>query len=179
MAGSEPLVMETSSVAGVITSLAKQIGIGNYERGFREEGDDVRRAAEGAIDTNLESYNQARLADYYAKRLLLIVSEAVEAFEEALRDGHTVDEVWYKIGTTPVRRSTEPGVDWEAITVLDGVRATWTGVVAKPHGFRSEVADVLIRAMDLGDEITDDIGGDVMEKLAYNATRPFKHGRKF
>lgn len=49
----------------------------------------------------------------------------------------------------------------------------------KPEGFEFELADVLIRTLDLAGALGIDIGARVAEKLAYNKTRPVKHGRNF
>jgi hypothetical protein len=48
----------------------------------------------------------------------------------------------------------------------------------KPIGVLSEFADVIIRALDVAEEhFPGRIGGVLLEKMAYNETRPFKHGR--
>lgn len=150
-----------------LTNLAVQIGEGNRERGFREEGDDVRRLA--LAKGNLAEFNDARLADYYSKRLLLVISEATEAFEE-LRSGHAVDERWY---SGPISDPVT-GLSYAA-----NFSVNRDGTPRKPEGIPSELADILIRVLDFFDEIGVDAGEVVAEKLAYNATRPFKHGRKF
>ena len=49
----------------------------------------------------------------------------------------------------------------------------------KPEGFEFELADVLIRTLDLAGALGIDIGARVEEKLRFNKTRPPKHGRNF
>lgn len=49
----------------------------------------------------------------------------------------------------------------------------------KPEGFEFELADVLIRVLDLAGALGIAIGARVDEKLAYNESRPHMHGRKF
>jgi hypothetical protein len=49
----------------------------------------------------------------------------------------------------------------------------------KPEGFPSEVADAVIRLIDIADELHLDLEDVITEKLAFNATRGEKHGRKF
>jgi NTP pyrophosphatase (non-canonical NTP hydrolase) len=49
----------------------------------------------------------------------------------------------------------------------------------KPEGFGSELADVLIRMGDMAGELGVDLEFEAKRKLAYNATRPFKHGKIF
>lgn len=47
----------------------------------------------------------------------------------------------------------------------------------KPEGIPSELADILIRVLDTCGMYGIDIERVVAEKMAYNATRPFKHGK--
>jgi len=47
----------------------------------------------------------------------------------------------------------------------------------KPVGFPSELADAIIRIVDLAHWQGIDIDGAVAAKMAYNRTRPYKHGR--
>jgi len=49
----------------------------------------------------------------------------------------------------------------------------------KPEGFEFELADVLIRTLDLAGALGIDIGARVEEKLKFNRSRPHKHGRNF
>lgn len=49
----------------------------------------------------------------------------------------------------------------------------------KPEGFAFELADVLIRTLDLAAAVGIDIGFAVEVKRGYNRQRPHKHGRKF
>lgn len=80
-------------------------------------------------------------------RLMLIVSELVEALEEH-REG-------VKINQTTV---TEAG---------------------KPEGIPSELADVIIRVGDLAGCYGIDLEAAVVQKMAYNKTRPHKHGKAY
>lgn len=49
----------------------------------------------------------------------------------------------------------------------------------KPEGFSIELADVLIRLLDLAAALNIDIGAAVAEKHKFNQTRPQMHGRLF
>ncbi len=55
----------------------------------------------------------------------------------------------------------------------------------KAEGYAVELADAMIRIADLWGYLKDDVdlGIDleavIREKMAYNATRPYKHGKKF
>ena len=53
------------------------------------------------------------------------------------------------------------------------------GTGDKPEGVPSELADIIIRTLDLSTEWGVDIQGAVTEKLAYNRTRDYRHGKKF
>lgn len=47
----------------------------------------------------------------------------------------------------------------------------------KPCGLASELADVMIRVFDLAGALGIDLEHEIAVKMAYNETRPFKHGR--
>ena len=49
----------------------------------------------------------------------------------------------------------------------------------KPEGAETELADALIRILDLGEGLGLDLQHAVATKHAYNLTRPYKHGRSF
>lgn len=61
-------------------------------------------------------------------------------------------------------RNNEPMLSFEA----DG----------KPVGFASELADVVIRVADIAGGYGIDLNDVIEKKLAYNKTRPYKHGGK-
>jgi NTP pyrophosphatase (non-canonical NTP hydrolase) len=48
----------------------------------------------------------------------------------------------------------------------------------KPVGFPSELADVVIRIFDLCGHLEIDLEGAILRKMAFNATRPHRHGGK-
>lgn len=48
----------------------------------------------------------------------------------------------------------------------------------KPVGFPSEIADVVIRCMDLCGAMGIDLEGEIERKAAFNRLRPFRHGKK-
>lgn len=49
----------------------------------------------------------------------------------------------------------------------------------KPEGVPSELADVIIRCFDMADYYGIDLGNAIEEKMAFNKTRPYKHGKEF
>lgn len=48
----------------------------------------------------------------------------------------------------------------------------------KPEGLPSELADILIRVGDMAETFGIDLEKAVAEKMAYNRTRPYRHGNK-
>ena len=48
----------------------------------------------------------------------------------------------------------------------------------KPEGFPIELADIVIRVADICGRYDIDLERALSEKMAYNRTRPFKHGGK-
>ena len=128
----------------------------------------------------------------FAEKIALIHSELSEALEED-RGGRP--DVWHSIGGHQVYRATDgSGADWT--TDPDGATGTtdpdggtplddctqidsWTGVKAKPEGVAVELVDALIRILDQLGYMRVDIDGLVAEKMAYNADRPIKHGKKY
>ena len=53
-----------------------------------------------------------------------------------------------------------------------------TEQAGKPEGVPSELADVVIRVADLCGTYGIDLQAAIEEKLAYNKTRPYRHGGK-
>lgn len=54
----------------------------------------------------------------------------------------------------------------------------WKTATGKPEGVASELADVLVRIGDVAGLYGIDLEAAVAEKLAYNKTRPARHGGK-
>lgn len=86
----------------------------------------------------------------FGELIALCHSELSEAFEE-YRDHHDFAETYY----TP-----QP----------DGT--------SKMEGIPSELADVVIRVMDMCEHYGIDLEAAIAEKHAYNLTRPYRHGGK-
>lgn len=99
------------------------------------------------------------------EHVALLHSEATEMFE-AWRDGHGPTEFLYEYeGRTGADRiSTRPFGDLDEEP-------------GKPIGIPAELADVVIRACQMSGEYRIDLVQAIQEKMAYNATRPYKHGR--
>jgi hypothetical protein len=86
----------------------------------------------------------------FGDEIALIHSEVSEALEEFREHGHEPD----------------------------------TGLGGKPLGTMSELADVVIRVMDTAENlhrngaVTQTLAEAITQKLAYNRTRPYRHGGK-
>lgn len=122
-----------------IAALQELAGMAAEHKGFHED-----RPASGPELTN-----------WQGNKLMLIVSEAVEAHDE-IRSGHTAYETYY--------------VPKEAVLI---------DAPEKPEGVPSEIADVVIRSADFAWTEGFDLADIIIEKLEYNATRGHKHGKAF
>ena len=106
------------------------------------------------IDLAHEIHQTAQLKGWYdreedynfERKLLLVISELMEAYEE-FRKGKELGEVYYSEG-------------------------------GKPEGIPIELADALIRILDLGEAFEMYIPYFVRMKMNYNETRPYRHGNK-
>lgn len=89
--------------------------------------------------------------------LALIHSEVSEALED-FRDGKMIEQTQGGEPLVAYGEYPDPGI--------------------KPCGFPSEMADIVIRVADLCGYLKIDLEGAVRRKLAYNKTRPSRHGGK-
>lgn len=79
---------------------------------------------------------------------------------------------------------------WESITLIHselseavedfrvGKLTTTLTETGKPVGLPSELADVAIRLFLLAADMGIDLESEIHQKMAYNKTRPYKHGGK-
>lgn len=54
----------------------------------------------------------------------------------------------------------------------------WLNEKGKPEGFPTELADILIRVLDVAQVFGIDMQEAMWQKHQYNATRPYRHGGK-
>ena len=161
-------------------SLQGVIGEGNARRGFHDEGNWLRHHS--TVEGTPRAV--ANLRNYYMVKTGLIMSEGAEALEE-LRSGRPVSQNYYTINGQEVFAVTDgSGADWTARAdglTRDGdseLTMVWTGVLPKPEGVPSEIADIVIRCFDFADEAGFSLIEAILEKLAYNDTRAPMHGRQ-
>ena len=134
-----------------ISELQRKCWQAAEDKGFHED-----RPKRGQYDT-MEAFKKA-LANWQGNKLLLVVSEIVEAHDE-LRSGHRADDTYY-----PTQTSEDQDDD---------------SILHKPEGVPSELADAVIRILDFCGTERINLAKIIDEKLAYNATRERLHGRKF
>ena len=103
----------------------------------------------------------AMLGHWQGNKLMLMVSELVEAHDE-LRNGKAANETYY-----PTRKGGMSRDEFHGEEVL-----------YKPEGVPSELADTVIRIFDFCYTEKIDLGAIIEEKLAYNRTREQMHGGK-
>ncbi len=147
---------------------------------FMEDVKDI-----GLVELCAKSAAQAQKSGFVGQTLpefvALVHSELSEALEEH-RDHRGPDEVWYSRHSTTVEYAMrmELGLPDGAplpkgcnprIPCLKGDPG------AKPEGIPSELADVVIRVGHYAGANGIDLAGAVREKMVYNSTRPFKHGK--
>jgi hypothetical protein len=105
--------------------------------------------------------------------MMLVVTEVAEAFEE-IRNGRALDEVYY------VKEDLE--YTWS------GTKFSWEDEMnigerfpgIKPEGPLVELADVLIRILDLvgHKNLSEQFANVVLWKMIFNESRPYRHGGK-
>lgn len=153
-----------------IRGLVMLSGENSRDHGFHEGFPDADYEGRKGFE-NMTPAEQRQLQLNLAEKIALIHEETSEALGE-IRSGRDPLEIYYvdhkgNVGT--------PGLEYTEQQYRDGVPQ------CKPEGFLVEVADILIRAADMTFLVH---GREQLVKARaikheYNATRPYKHGRKF
>lgn len=128
------------------------------DHGFWSGDDERRTAAETLVEAGWSPDEAARLAFAQGPRLMqalmLVVSELAEAVEDYRDNPLAITDIRYE--------DHDHGRDHPL----------------KPVGFPIELADAVIRLGDLCGRYGIDLGKAVEVKMAYNKTRPMRHGGK-
>lgn len=82
------------------------------------------------------------------------------------------------IGETLMLIVTEVAEAMEEVRDPDFTTDSMRAPDGKPIGIGSELADIVIRTMHLAERLGIDLGEEVVEKLRYNETRSFRHGKR-
>lgn len=138
-------------MATYLNELSKRIVFAQNEKGFKFDGPEVYQ------------------------KLLLAVSEICEAQGE-LRDGHSFNQIYFSadIGFWCIEHHAT------SCDVCGGLSSSWERYeLPKPEGFPIEMIDGIIRLLHICGNFDIDIDAAIELKLAYNASRPMKHGRQF
>lgn len=140
----------------------------------------------GLVELCAKSKAQAEKSGFAGQSLpefvALTHSELSEALEQH-REHRKPNEVWYSRHSDEVEAalrsyfSLKPG-DLLPKGVSARVPCRKEDPGAKPEGIPSEMADVIIRVAHYCGANGIDLAEAVIEKAAYNATRPYKHGNK-
>lgn len=97
-------------------------------------------------------------------QLMLVVSELSEALEAERNGKHCSSET-----ITDINDDLDIGLLFNPVRFENEVKDT----------FEDEIADSIIRILDICAYLHIDIDAHVRAKLAYNRTREYKHGKKF
>ena len=144
--------------AKTMTALAAIVGEVNVRNGW----DTSRR-----MIADPDAFDPEWVSTHKIAELGLIDTEVAEAIEE-VRGNHPMNENRY-----PRQAYLASMPDNERDSYPE-----WPHGPYKPEGVPSELADVIIRVLDLADAYGIDIGAAVVEKINYNATRSLRHGGK-
>lgn len=155
-----------------ITGLVKLAGENSGAHGFHDDwpgegyptltGTDIPAAH---VRPEEIAGHQRQVGLAITEKLALIHEEVSEALGE-IRSGHEAGEVYYRMPDKTISATQMHDQDYGE-------------PLGKPEGFGVELADAVIRIADLAYLTGIDLEALVLEKAEYNATRPFKHGRKF
>lgn len=110
-----------------------------------------------------------------AELLCLIHSEVSEALEE-VRSGVDVRKTYYS-GKRKARVDSQ-GFTSQVIHTSDTPKVIDGVDVNKPEGVPAELADIIIRVLDMAEHYGIDMEAALKEKHEFNKSRPYKHGGK-
>jgi len=115
----------------------------------------------------------------FGEIIALIHSEASEALEQ-YRDGRKPTETYYsgKVVNDDIITIHAETKNKTAMFFAPSKYVSHHIFIDKPEGIPSELADVVIRVMDICGYYGIDLEAAIKEKMDYNKTRPLMHGGK-
>lgn len=155
-----PSNLSIHAIYAGVSDLQELCGVTAASKGFHEDRPTapLESASSRITDIERKLYEQ-RLRDWQGNKLMLIVSEAAEAQDE-IRKGKEAAETYYP---------TEAESDYDYAEPI----------LHKPEGVPSEIADIVIRCFDFAYTEGFSLADIIVEKLEYNASREYMHGKKF
>lgn len=157
--GTLSVVGEEMVINGLVI-LQDAVRENNFEKGWRSEEASLRPVSEFTT---------------------LITCEVSECFE-AYRTGEPL--LWYEhdvnvVDGASIRpQKSGPQSGFADQVSLSPTNGTGEVVLGKPQGMASELADVVIRVLDMADELEIPVIEAILAKHKYNQTRSYRHGGK-
>lgn len=137
------------AVEKVFNDFSKIINGGNRKRGFWEDFDKHEEKKE--------------LRNAFICQFIMLVNTELSEAVEALREGN-LTEPFDKLKLKEMLKAGTPFKTAFKVTIKDK--------------FEDEIADAIIRLLDLAGGLNIDIGYFIAQKLKYNSTREYKHGKQ-
>lgn len=129
-----------------------------------------------------EIHENARAKGFWDKErnlgemLMLIVSEVSEAMEADRESRYYDAATRYRVG----KDMSKNGAHW-AFDIVDSHEEAWTNWFRAEvkNSFEDELADAMIRIMDLAYSRNIDLEWHIKAKMKYNSMREHMHGKKY
>ncbi len=115
----------------------------------------------------------------YAQRRMSITELVTVSYNQAKEKGFHSEDAAISFGDRIALCHSELSEALEAYRATGDVSEAYLDLdTGKPEGVPSELADVVIRVADMCGVYGIDLHQAIVEKLAYNRTRPMRHGKK-
>lgn len=147
-------VTEEDVITNGISTLARKVSKTAHEHGWWSDKDGK------TVERNM------------GEMMMLMVCEVAEGME-AWRDGEP--DLWYQYLNSTTKYDVH---ERYAEDVYVGDANEGELVLGKPCGVATEFADVIIRILDTCETMDIPVAEAIVRKMAYNETRPYRHGGK-